>query len=60
MMMMMRRPVHPLLGEKKRKASTYGEAEAPKKGKISLPDYSAAATNSSEEWGPRVKPLAKS
>ena len=51
----------PPTGEKKkRKASTHGEAEAPKKGKISLPDYSAAATNNSGEWGPRVKPLAKS
>ena len=51
----------PLIGEKKKsKASAHGEAEAPKKGKIPIPDYSAAATNSSEEWGPRVNPLAKS
>ena len=47
-------------GRKKRRSSTHGVAEASKKGKTSLPDYSAAATNISDEWVPRVKPLAKS
>ena len=37
----------PCRGRKKRKASTHLEAEASKKGKASLPDSSAAATNSS-------------
>ena len=46
-------------GKEKRKASIYGEAEAFKKGKISLPDYSAAA-NSSGDWEPRAKPMDKS
>lgn len=45
---------------RKRKVSTQGKAETSKKGKTSLPDYSAATSNSSEEWDPRVKPLAKS
>ena len=36
------------------------EAEASKKGKASLPDSSAAATDSRWEWKPREKPLAKS
>ena len=35
------------------------EAKASKKGKTSLPDNSAAATNSSSEWEHRDKPLAK-
>ena len=50
----------PAGGRKKRKASTHGEAEASKKGKTSLSDNSAAATNSNKEWVPRVKPLAGS
>lgn len=42
--------IHPPAGgRKKRKGSTHGEAEASKKGKTSLPDNSAAATNSGGE-----------
>ena len=47
-------------GRKKRTASMRPEAMASKKGKTSLPDSSAAATDSSSEWEPREKPLAKS
>ena len=36
------------------------EAEASKKGKISLADNSALDTDSCSEWRPRVKPLAES
>ena len=50
----------PAGGRKKRTASTHLEAEASKKGKTSLPDSSAAATDSSWEWEPWDKPLAKS
>ena len=46
--------------EKKRKAAPEGEARTPKKGKASLPDYSAAAAHSEEEWLPRGKPLVRS
>ena len=47
-------------GRKKRTASTNLEAEAAKKGKISLADNSALDTDSSSEWRPREKPLAES
>ena len=50
----------PCRGRKKRTASTRLEAETSKKGKASLPDESTLATDSSLEWEPRVKPLAKS
>ena len=39
--------------EKKRKAAPEGEARTPKKGKVSLPDYSTTAAYSEEEWLPR-------
>ena len=48
----------PYWGRKNRKASTHGGAKASKKGKTSLPDNSAADTNSGGEWEPRAKPLA--
>ena len=47
-------------GRKKRAASTHLEAEASKKGKVSLADNSAWDINSSSEWRPRDKPLAES
>ena len=48
-------------GRKKRAASTNLEAEASKKGKkVSTADDSALDTDSSSEWRPREKPLAKS
>jgi len=46
--------------EKKRKAALEGEAGASKKGKVSLPDYSATAAFSKEGWLPRGKPLVRS
>ena len=48
-------------GRKKRVASTdlEAEAEASKKGKVSLADNSALYTDSSSEWRPREKPLAE-
>ena len=49
----------PLRGRKKRTASTRLEADTSKKEKASLPDESTTATDSSPEWDPRVKPLAK-
>ena len=55
-----KKSIPPYGGQKKRKAAMHGEAEVSKKGKTFLPDYSTAATNSGEEWEPRVKPLAKS
>ena len=36
------------------------EAEASKKGKVSLADNSVLDTDSSSEWRPREKPLAES
>ena len=47
-------------GRKKRAASTNLEAEASKKGKVSLTDSFAWDINSSPEWRPRDKPLAES
>ena len=47
-------------GRKKRAASTHLEAEASKKGKVSLMDDSAWDIDSSSEWHPRDKPLAES
>ena len=46
--------------EKKRKAAPEGEARTPKKGKMSLPNYSTMAAYSEEEWLPRGKPLVRS
>ena len=46
--------------EKKRKAALEGEARTPKKGKVSLPDYSTTVAYSEEEWLPRGKPLVRS
>ena len=37
-----------------------GEARTPKKGKASLPDCSANASDDDEDWPPRAKPLARS
>ena len=45
---------------KKRAASMHLEAEASKKGKASATDNSASEVDSSSEWSPRDKPLAKS
>ena len=50
----------PVLGEKKRKAAPEGDAGTSKKGKASLPDYSAIAADSEEGWLPREKPLVRS
>ena len=50
----------PVLGEKKRKAAPVGETGTSKKGKVSLPDYSATAADSEEGWLPRKKPLVRS
>ena len=47
-------------GEKKRKAAPVGETGTPKKGKVSLPDYTAIAADSEEGWLPRKKPLVRS
>ena len=47
-------------GKKKRAASTRLEAEASKKGKVSLTDNSAWDVDSSPERRPRDKPLAES
>ena len=44
-------------GGKKRKAAPVGETGMSKKGKVSLPDYSATAADSEEGWLPRKKPL---
>ena len=46
--------------EKKRKAAPKGEAGTSKKGKVSLPDYSATAAHSEEGWLPRGKPPVRS
>ena len=46
--------------EKKRKAAPEGEAGTSKKGKVSLPDCSATATDSEEGWLPRKKPAVRS
>ena len=50
----------PALGGKKRKAAPEGETRASKKGKVSLPDYSATAAHSEEGWLPRGKPPVRS
>ena len=47
-------------GGKKRKAAPVGETGTSKKGKVSLPDYSATAADSEEGWLPRKKPLVRS
>ena len=49
-------------GRKKRAASTdlEAEAEASKKGKVSLADNSESDTDSSPEWRPRKNPMAES
>ena len=47
-------------GRKKRAASTRLETEASKRGRASLADDTASDTDSSSEWRPRDKPLAKS
>ena len=47
-------------GRKKRAASTDLEAEASKKGKASAADNPTWEIDSSSEWRPRDKPLAKS
>ena len=47
-------------GGKKRKAAPVGETGTSKKGKASLPDYSATAADSEEGWLPRKKPLVRS
>ena len=47
-------------GEKKRKATPVGETGTSKKGKASLPDYSATTADSEEGWLPRKKPLVRS
>ena len=47
-------------GRKKRAASMHLEAEASKKGKVSLADNSAWDIDCSSEWRPRDKPLAES
>ena len=47
-------------GKKKRGASADLEAEASKKGKITLSDDSESDTEAVPEWHPRPKPLAKS
>ena len=46
--------------KKKRAASEDPEAEAPKRGKISLPDGSDSDIEAIPEWRPRSKPLATS
>ena len=46
--------------EKKRKAAPKEGAGMSKKGKVSLPDYSATAADSEEGWLPRKKPLVRS
>ena len=46
--------------EKRRKAAPEWGAGSSKKGKVSLPDYSATAAHSEEGWLPRGKPLARS
>ena len=46
--------------EKKRKAAPEEEAGTSKKGKVSLPDYSATAAHSEEGWLPRGNPLVRS
>ena len=47
-------------GGKKRKAAPVGETGTSKKGKASLPDYSATTADSEEGWLPRKKPLVRS
>ena len=47
-------------GGKKRKAAPVGETGTSKKGKASLPEYSATAADSEEGWLPRKKPLVRS
>ena len=47
-------------GKKKRGASADLEAEASKKGKLSLSDGSESDTEAVPEWHPRPKPLAES
>ena len=46
--------------KKKRAASEDPEAEAPKRGEISLPDGSDSDAEAIPEWRPRSKPLAAS
>ena len=50
----------PTGGDKKRKAAPTGEAEGSKKGRTLLPDRSAAADESEDEWLPRAKPQGRS
>ena len=50
----------PVRERKKMTASTYLEAESPKKRKTPLPEESTAATDSSPEWDPRAQPLVDS
>ena len=47
-------------GDKKRKADPSGEAEGSKKGRTLPPYCATTVANCSDEWLPRVKPLAKS
>ena len=55
-----RKEILPRGGGKKRAASTHLEAEASKKGKVSLVDNSVWDIDSSLERRPRDKPLAES
>ena len=50
----------PAGGGKKRTTSSSLEAESPKRGKVSLPEASTTAADSSPEWDPRGQPLVKS
>ena len=51
-----RNSTSPYWGQKKRKATPEGEAGMSKKGKVSLPDYSATAADSEEGWLPGRSP----
>ena len=46
--------------ERRRKATLEGDAGASKKGKVSLPNYSATAAHIEEGWLPRGKPPVRS
>lgn len=54
-----RKVLPPAGGDKKRKAGPSGEVEGSKKGRTLLPDRATTADDSSDEWLPRDKPLAK-
>ena len=50
----------PAEGGRKRKASTYLEAELPERGKIPRQEESPAAADSGPTWDPRAQPLVNS